>query len=88
MFIHAGNGHYINKDHILFVVMPNIASTVRTIRKARTEGRLYDFTKNFPTKGVVVLDTGDVIRIAKRPKDFVSADEIAGSVDNTHQTML
>lgn len=88
MFLSTGTGHYVNTEHILFVVPPWHVAIVRAEKAARERGQFYDFTRHFPTKGVIVLDTGEVIRIAKRPKDFVMAEDVEVSIDNVHKAMV
>jgi regulator of extracellular matrix RemA (YlzA/DUF370 family) len=71
--IHVGNNNFLNIDRILSVCNLKSASVVRIMQEAKKEGMLLDFTGSLQTKGLVIMDSGVVVRIPIRPSDVQRA---------------
>ena len=73
LLIHVGNGHYVNPQRILAISPPHVAASRRAIAQARLDGMLLDFRSGKKCMGIIILDTGMVIKVALRPRDIESS---------------
>ena len=80
--IHVGNNNYVNASRILTAFTLRTKSAQRALKAAAAAGLLIDFTAALPTKGVLLLDTGVMIRVPLRPMDIQRALE---QLDNPSQ---
>jgi regulator of extracellular matrix RemA (YlzA/DUF370 family) len=57
-------------NRILAATTLKAASVRRTVKEAQAQGLLLDFTGALECKGILIMDTGIVIRIPLRPMDI------------------
>lgn len=79
--VNIGLGNIIMANKMVAAVNPESAPIKRLVREAREDGRLVDATCGRQTRGVVIMDSGQIIlsplqpeTIGKRIADSFEAD--------------
>ena len=68
--IHVGNNNFVNATRIVAAMSPKSITTRRALKKASALGLVLDYTLALRTMGVLLMDTGILIRIPLRPMDI------------------
>lgn len=71
--VHVGNNNFVNGSKILTVSTLKAISVRRIVKQAENDGLLLDFTGALPTKGIIIMDNGVLIRTPLRPVDLQRA---------------
>lgn len=78
-YVNVGFGNIINKNKIVGVLSPSLASTKQLVSKARYEETLIDVTTNRKIKSVIVTEEGYVFLCA------LSTDTIMNRLNETEK---
>ena len=66
--INIGFGNIVSANRIIAIVNPESAPIKRLINDARESGQLIDATYGRRTRGVIIMDSGQVILSAVQPE--------------------
>jgi regulator of extracellular matrix RemA (YlzA/DUF370 family) len=66
--INIGFGNIVSANRIIAIVNPESAPIKRLISDARESGQLIDATYGRRTRGVIIMDSGQVILSAVQPE--------------------
>lgn len=75
MFVNIGYGNMINTEKIVAMVTYDSAPAKRLVANAREQGNVVDATQGRKTRGVVVLENGNVLLSALLPETIAARSQ-------------
>ncbi|NJL98890.1 MAG: DUF370 domain-containing protein [Synechococcaceae cyanobacterium SM2_3_2] len=70
--INIGFGNIIMSSRLVAIVSPDSSPVKRLLKEARDRGQMVDATHGRPTRSVLVMDSGHVIRSAIQPETIAN----------------
>lgn len=70
--INIGLGNFVSADRIIAIVSPESAPIKRMIQEAKDKGTAIDSTYGRRTRGVLVLDSGQIVLSSLQPSTIVA----------------
>ena len=66
-----GLGSFVNSDRIIAIINPESAPVKRLVQDARERGTLVDATYGRRTRGILVMDQGQIVLSPLQPSTIV-----------------
>ena len=70
--INIGLGNFVSSDHIIAIVSPESAPIKRMIQEAKDKGTAIDSTYGRRTRGVLIMDSGQIVLSSIQPSTIVT----------------
>lgn len=70
--INVGLGSFVSERHIIAIVSPESAPIKRMVQEAKDKGLAIDSTYGRRTRGVIIMDTGQLVLSSLQPSTIIS----------------
>lgn len=70
--INIGLGNFVSAERVVAIISPESAPIKRLVQEAKDKGMAIDSTYGRRTRGVIIMDSGQVILSSLQPSTIVS----------------
>lgn len=70
--INIGLGNFVSAERVVAIISPESAPIKRLVQEAKDKGTAIDSTYGRRTRGVIIMDSGQVILSSLQPSTIVS----------------
>lgn len=70
--INIGLGNFVSSDRVIAIVSPESAPIKRMVQEAKDKGLAIDSTYGRRTRGVLIMDTGQLVLSSLQPSTIVA----------------
>nr|DAE38828.1 MAG TPA: protein of unknown function (DUF370) [Caudoviricetes sp.] len=75
-FINTGLGNFVSADRVIAIVSPESAPIKRMVQEAKDKGTAIDSTYGRRTRGVLIMDSGQIVLSPLQPSTIIAKSTI------------